>query len=142
MLARSMSRTVLRLTVCALLVNQTRAALPLPLQEQSFVLDKPADTFLDMRGWSRGIVFVNGVNLGRYWNVGPQQTLYLPGYGCAAARTESSYSIPTARTVRPYGDCAHRYSTSFATPPELGERERIVFPAMDQCSSYLCVKQA
>lgn len=45
----------------------------------SFSLNRTGDTFLDMRGWSRGIVFVNGVNLGRYWNVGPQQTLYLPG---------------------------------------------------------------
>ena len=45
----------------------------------SFKLDKTGDTFLDMRTWGKGIVFVNGHNLGRYWNVGPQQTLYLPG---------------------------------------------------------------
>lgn len=45
----------------------------------SFALDHTGDTFLDMRGWSKGIVFVNGINLGRYWKVGPQQTLYLPG---------------------------------------------------------------
>lgn len=45
----------------------------------SFTIDSTGDTFLDMRGWNRGIVFVNGVNLGRYWRVGPQQTLYLPG---------------------------------------------------------------
>jgi beta-galactosidase len=45
----------------------------------SFNLTKIGDTFLDMRGWGKGIVFVNGMNLGRYWKVGPQQTLYLPG---------------------------------------------------------------
>lgn len=45
----------------------------------SFHLDKTGDTFLDMRDWGKGIVFVNGHNLGRYWNIGPQQTLYLPG---------------------------------------------------------------
>ncbi|MDE3184959.1 MAG: beta-galactosidase [Bacteroidota bacterium] len=45
----------------------------------SFSLSKTGDTFLDMRKWGKGIVFVNGHNLGRYWNVGPQQTLYLPG---------------------------------------------------------------
>lgn len=44
-----------------------------------FVLDKAGDTFLDMHGWGKGIVFVNGINLGRYWKAGPQQTLYLPG---------------------------------------------------------------
>jgi len=45
----------------------------------SFSLSKTGDTFLDMRKWGKGIVFVNGHNLGRYWNAGPQQTLYLPG---------------------------------------------------------------
>jgi hypothetical protein len=38
----------------------------------------PAETFIDMRGWTKGIVFVNGFNLGRYFEVGPQQTLYVP----------------------------------------------------------------
>lgn len=45
----------------------------------SFELDKVGDTFFDMEKWGKGIVFVNGVNLGRYWKIGPQQTLYLPG---------------------------------------------------------------
>ncbi|HSV09801.1 MAG TPA: beta-galactosidase [Hanamia sp.] len=45
----------------------------------SFTLSKTGDTFLDMSKWGKGIVFVNGHNLGRYWNAGPQQTLYLPG---------------------------------------------------------------
>lgn len=45
----------------------------------SFSLMKTGDTFLDMRLWGKGIVFVNGHNLGRYWHKGPQQTLYLPG---------------------------------------------------------------
>ena len=44
-----------------------------------FTLTRTADTFLDMRRWQKGIVFVNGHNLGRYWRIGPQQTLYLPG---------------------------------------------------------------
>ena len=45
----------------------------------AFALERVGDTFLDMRGWNKGIVFVNGINLGRYWKVGPQQTLYVPG---------------------------------------------------------------
>ncbi|GAC1312116.1 MAG: beta-galactosidase [Mucilaginibacter sp.] len=44
-----------------------------------FMLKKTGDTFLDMRKWGKGIVFVNGHNLGRYWKAGPQQTLYVPG---------------------------------------------------------------
>ncbi|PZP42456.1 MAG: beta-galactosidase [Pseudopedobacter saltans] len=50
------------------------------IYQGSFTLNKTGDTFLDMRGWGKGIVFVNGINLGRYWStVGPQLTLYLPG---------------------------------------------------------------
>ncbi|XP_054568476.1 beta-galactosidase-1-like protein 2 [Eptesicus fuscus] len=39
----------------------------------------PLDTFMKLEGWEKGVVFINGQNLGRYWNVGPQETLYLPG---------------------------------------------------------------
>jgi hypothetical protein len=49
------------------------------LRKGTFHLDDPGDTFLDMRGWGKGCVFVNGRNLGRFWRIGPQQTLYLPG---------------------------------------------------------------
>ncbi|CAH1790221.1 unnamed protein product [Owenia fusiformis] len=38
----------------------------------------PQDTYIDMQGWDKGNVFVNGFNLGRYWEIGPQQTLYIP----------------------------------------------------------------
>lgn len=37
-----------------------------------------ADTFLDLRGWTKGIVIVNGFNIGRYSCIGPQLFLYLP----------------------------------------------------------------
>jgi len=42
-------------------------------------VDQPGDCFLDMRSWGKGFVWVNGHNLGRYWNIGPQQTMYVPG---------------------------------------------------------------
>jgi beta-galactosidase len=45
----------------------------------TFTVDRPGDTFLDMRGWGKGSVWVNGHHLGRFWGIGPQQTLYLPG---------------------------------------------------------------
>lgn len=38
-----------------------------------------ADCFVRLDGFSKGYVWVNGHNLGRYWNIGPQKTLYLPG---------------------------------------------------------------
>ena len=45
----------------------------------AFHLERVADTFLDFRNWSKGTAWVNGHHLGRFWNIGPQQTLYLPG---------------------------------------------------------------
>ncbi|XP_012265320.2 beta-galactosidase-1-like protein 2 [Athalia rosae] len=36
------------------------------------------DTFIDLRSWSKGIIFVNGFNLGRYCHLGPTGTQYLP----------------------------------------------------------------
>ncbi|OBT72992.1 hypothetical protein VF21_07869 [Pseudogymnoascus sp. 05NY08] len=45
----------------------------------SFNVKNTGDTFLELPGWTKGVVWVNGVILGRYWTVGPQQQLYLPG---------------------------------------------------------------
>lgn len=44
-------------------------------------LDKePGDTYLDFsNSFYKGYVFVNGHNLGRYWQVGPQYRLFCPG---------------------------------------------------------------
>ncbi|NOU92710.1 beta-galactosidase [Paenibacillus sp. LMG 31456] len=44
-----------------------------------FHVGEIADTFLSLEGWSKGVAFLNGFNLGRYWNAGPQKTLYVPG---------------------------------------------------------------
>ncbi len=44
----------------------------------AFSLDKIADTYFDLSGYVKGMVYVNGHNLGRYWQVGPQQHLYCP----------------------------------------------------------------
>lgn len=45
----------------------------------TFKTSSKADCFVDIKGFTKGYVFVNGHKLGRYWNVGPQRTLYLPG---------------------------------------------------------------
>lgn len=43
-----------------------------------FTVTEPADTYLDMSNYKKGVVWVNGHNLGRYWEVGPQKHLYCP----------------------------------------------------------------
>ncbi len=45
----------------------------------TFKLKKTGDTFLNMETWGKGQVYVNGHALGRFWSIGPQQTLYCPG---------------------------------------------------------------
>jgi beta-galactosidase len=44
-----------------------------------FTLTTTGDTFLDTRNLGKGAVWINGHNLGRFWSVGPQNTLYVPG---------------------------------------------------------------
>ena len=43
-----------------------------------FNLQKKGDCFVDMSQWGKGAVWVNGKSLGRFWNIGPQKTLYVP----------------------------------------------------------------
>jgi len=45
----------------------------------SFTLAKTGYTYLNMSSWGKGMVWVNGYNLGRFWKIGPTQTLCLPG---------------------------------------------------------------
>ncbi|EFN79021.1 Beta-galactosidase [Harpegnathos saltator] len=59
--------------------NGTLKSSPLFLRGRFSVAGQPLDTFLDTTGWGKGMAFVNGHNLGRYWpSVGPQITLYVP----------------------------------------------------------------
>ncbi len=51
-------------------------------------LKEAGDTFLDVRPFGKGLVWVNGHNLGRYWNIGPQQTMFIPGPWLRPGRNE------------------------------------------------------
>ncbi|OCX52552.1 beta-galactosidase [Mucilaginibacter sp. PPCGB 2223] len=73
-----------------------------------FTLTETGDTYVDMSKYTRGMVYVNGHNLGRYWNVGPQQRLY-----CPAGWLKKGVNVivvfdsmqNTATTVRGYNQC-------------------------------------
>jgi beta-galactosidase len=54
----------------------------------AFLLDSTADTYIDMSQFRKGMVWVNGHLLGRYWNVGPQQRLYCPASWMKRGRNE------------------------------------------------------
>jgi len=64
--------------VNALPAGPIDAARPGVFFRGSFSLDKPADTFIDMTGYRKGVVWVNGHNLGRFWDIGPQKRLFCP----------------------------------------------------------------
>ena len=44
-----------------------------------FDAEETGDTFWDFKGWGKGCAFVNGFNIGRFYNKGPQKALYIPG---------------------------------------------------------------
>ena len=54
----------------------------------TFNLEKVGDTFLALRSWGKGDLWVNGHCLGRYWNIGPTQTAYAPGCWLHAGKNE------------------------------------------------------
>lgn len=64
------------------------AARPGQFFRGTFRLQQPADTFLDMTGYRKGVVWVNGHNLGRYWDIGPQKRLYCPAPWLEAGENE------------------------------------------------------
>lgn len=58
---------------------QQQSAFPGFFHGKLHVNNFPKDTFIKLPGWNKGVVFINGKNLGRYWTIGPQLTLYVPG---------------------------------------------------------------
>jgi beta-galactosidase len=67
---------------------QTGATAQPAFYRGSFELNEVGDTFLDTRSWFKGVVWINGHNLGRYWKSGPQQTLYVPAPWLKKGRNE------------------------------------------------------
>lgn len=64
-------------------VRQLKPVITAPLRPGIFFkailrLDQLGDSYIDMSGWAKGYLWVNGQLLGRYWNLGPQQRLYCP----------------------------------------------------------------
>ena len=69
------------------------------------MLDEPADLFVDTLHWGKGLVWVNGFLLGRYWRRGPQRTLIVPSPVVRAGRNEvavlefEAFAVPEVRFV-------------------------------------------
>ncbi|WP_207425163.1 beta-galactosidase [Pedobacter sp. SYSU D00535] len=69
----------------------------------TFQLQETGDTFLDVSTWGKGMVWLNGHNLGRFWKIGPQQTLFVPGVWLKKGNNELvilDLEEPLGRTVK------------------------------------------
>ena len=88
-----------------------------------FTLAQTGDTFLDIHTLGKGALWINGHPIGRFWNIGPQQTLYVPGPWLRQGDNEvvvfdlaSSTSNPTAPGNPTLIDFHIRTVTGLATP--------------------------
>lgn len=76
-----------------------------------------ADTFLRFDGWQKGVAWINGFNLGRYWNAGPQRALYVPGPLLREGRNEL--------VLFELHDCPGKPTVVLTDVPDLGETESV-----------------
>jgi beta-galactosidase len=79
-------------------------------------VSEPADTFLALPGFAKGFVWVNGTLVGRYWEIGPQSTLYVP-----APLLRAGDNLITVLELERFGDCLH-----LRDRPELGPAEEYI----------------
>jgi beta-galactosidase len=79
-----------------------------------FDLPEAGDLFLDTADWGKGVVWINGFCLGRYWSRGPQRTLYVPGPALRETDNELIlFELHAAGTA----------TARFVAGPELGHTE-------------------
>lgn len=57
-------------------------------RRSTFQVKEPVDTYLDLRNWGKGSVWINGHHLGRFWSIGPQQSVYVPAEWLKAGNNE------------------------------------------------------
>jgi len=93
--------------------DATALKAPCLIQSKFTISGTPTDTFLDMSLWHKGIVFVNGFNIGRYFRVGPQQTLYIP----APLLQTGENTIMIFEQLEPHTEI------SFRNTPDLGKKK-------------------
>jgi beta-galactosidase len=68
--------------------SKTVTAIQPAIYKGTFQLTEAGDTYLDMSGFGKGFVFLNGHNLGKYWEIGPQQTIYIPAVWLKKGKNE------------------------------------------------------
>ena len=130
-----------------------------------FDLSQTGDTFLDLHTWGHGVVWVNGHCLGRFWNIGPTQTMYTPGPWLNKGRNEvvvldlvgprepklAGLGMPTLDEIHPELDFGRKaratgtFSTAGLTPALEGSFSGMTDPqdghfAAPATGRYLCLQ--
>ena len=59
-------------------IEYEELTIPAAYRAKFTIRGTPTDTFFEIGDWNKGILIVNGFNVGRYWEIGPQKTLYVP----------------------------------------------------------------
>ncbi|XP_077290508.1 ectoderm-expressed 3 [Arctopsyche grandis] len=78
----------------------------------------PLDTYLDVSGWGKGFVWLNDINLGRYWpGEGPQVTLYVPGVYF------NPYPLNNTLIILEMQSAPKNFSIEFIDNPNLGHKK-------------------
>lgn len=78
--------------------------LPIGVYKGTFNVRKPGDTFLSFETFGKGLVYVNGHAIGRMWEIGPQQTLYVPGVWLNKGQNEIVvFDIVGPKVAKSYG---------------------------------------
>lgn len=105
---------------------------------------EPKDAFLDVSNWNKGLVWVNGHNLGRFWSIGPQQTMYLPGCWLKKGKNEilildygDKVAKPTVQgLMKPILDEPHPEATNLHRKPgqnlDLGGYSQVAIGSFEQ----------
>lgn len=109
--------TPLKNTECDCVGSEQQSAVYPTFYKAEFVFeDEPLDTFLRTDNFKKGFVVVNGFNLGRYWEVGPQKTLYVPSSVLKRGKNEILLFESDGIKGEPY--------VEFTDKPELGKNDK------------------
>jgi beta-galactosidase len=96
--------------------NEANSSMPCVFKRFKVDFQSTADTFLLVRRWKKGHVWVNGYPLGRFWGIGPTQTMYVPG--CWLKQGENEF------LVWDFGGNVPVDGLSFVSEPVLDELHR------------------
>lgn len=97
----------------------------------TFTVQTVGDTFLDVGSLNKGVIWINGHPLGRFWNIGPQRTLYVPGVWLKPGRNQVSILELLPKAAQPTVAGLSKPILDAPTPGYAADPEHKKAPAAD-----------